>query len=282
MKFTPPSNPNSTVTPTIMGLSNPGTESSEVIYTPTIMSLGISEEEIVESFTLVPMGLNNPEFESKILFTPSSMDWADPNSNCIDCVPIFFNPIKTSCCDTPTTPSDGGQITWDDILDKPICFPACLTPLENIFVPLTRTITINGETHGLSSDQTWTVDVPSYLSVISPLLYDNTTGVFSIQVATTSQGGYLSSTDWNKFNAAYILRHNPVTIGTANGLSLSTQVLSLGLASTSTIGALSATDWNIFNNKQNALGYIPENVANKSISTSLGTSNVLYPTQLAV
>ena len=47
--------------------------------------------------------------------------------------------------------------------------------------------------------------------------------------------------------------HNPVTIGTANGLSLSTQVLSLGLASASTNGALSSTDWNTFNNKQNAL-----------------------------
>lgn len=44
--------------------------------------------------------------------------------------------------------------------------------------------------------------------------------------------------------------HNPVTIGTANGLSLATQVLSLALANTSTTGALSSTDWNTFNNKQ--------------------------------
>lgn len=50
--------------------------------------------------------------------------------------------------------------------------------------------------------------------------------------------------------------HNPVTIGTANGLSLSTQVLSLGLASTSTTGALSSTDWNTFNSKQAAGNYI--------------------------
>ena len=47
--------------------------------------------------------------------------------------------------------------------------------------------------------------------------------------------------------------HNAVTIGTANGLSLSTQVLSLGLASSSANGALSSTDWTTFNNKQNAL-----------------------------
>ena len=48
-------------------------------------------------------------------------------------------------------------------------------------------------------------------------------------------------------------RHNAVTIGTANGLSLSTQVLSLALASGSTTGALSSTDWTTFNNKQSAL-----------------------------
>jgi hypothetical protein len=48
-------------------------------------------------------------------------------------------------------------------------------------------------------------------------------------------------------------RHNAVTLGTANGLSLSTQELSLGLASSSANGALSSTDWTTFNSKQNAL-----------------------------
>lgn len=48
-------------------------------------------------------------------------------------------------------------------------------------------------------------------------------------------------------------RHNAVTIGTANGLSLSTQVLSLALASTSTTGALSSTDWNTFNSKESGI-----------------------------
>lgn len=47
--------------------------------------------------------------------------------------------------------------------------------------------------------------------------------------------------------------HNPVTIGTANGLSLSTQALSLQLATTSLTGALSSTDWNTFNGKQDTL-----------------------------
>ena len=38
------------------------------------------------------------------------------------------------------------------------------------------------------------------LSASSPLSYNNTTGVFSIQQANTSQAGYLSITDWNTFN----------------------------------------------------------------------------------
>jgi hypothetical protein len=63
--------------------------------------------------------------------------------------------------------------------------------------------------------------------------------------------------------------HNAVTIGTANGLSLSTQVLSLGLASTTTTGALSSTDWNTFNNKASTAAlanYLP--LSGGTISTS--------------
>jgi hypothetical protein len=39
------------------------------------------------------------------------------------------------------------------------------------------------------------------LSATSPLGYNNTTGVFSIQQASGSQNGYLSSTDWTTFNS---------------------------------------------------------------------------------
>lgn len=38
------------------------------------------------------------------------------------------------------------------------------------------------------------------LSATSPLFYNNGTGNFTIQVATTAQNGYLSSVDWNTFN----------------------------------------------------------------------------------
>jgi len=70
-------------------------------------------------------------------------------------------------------------------------------------------------------------------------------------------------------------RHNAVTIGTANGLSLSTQALSLGLASSTSNGALSSTDWNTFNGKQNALGFTPYNSTNPNgYISSITSSNV--------
>lgn len=77
--------------------------------------------------------------------------------------------------------------------------------------------------------------------------------------------------------------HNPVTLGTANGLVLSNQVLSLDLASSTSTGSVSAADWTTFNNKQAALGFTPENVANKDIDAALAAnSDTKYPSQKAV
>ena len=42
------------------------------------------------------------------------------------------------------------------------------------------------------------------------------------------------------------------------------------------------TEKSTWNGKQDALGFTPENVANKSTTTTLGTSDTLYPTQNAV
>jgi hypothetical protein len=47
-------------------------------------------------------------------------------------------------------------------------------------------------------------------------------------------------------------------------------------------GYLTSSDWAMFNNKQNGLGYTPENQANKSTNPNLGGSDVLYPTENAV
>ena len=68
--------------------------------------------------------------------------------------------------------------------------------------------------------------------------------------------------------------HNPVTIGTANGLSLSTQQLSLGLASSGVTGALSGTDWNIFNAKFNTPTGLTTNYLPKWDGSGFGNSTV--------
>lgn len=79
-----------------------------------------------------------------------------------------------------------------------------------------------------------------------------------------TQGRVSANTDVTANTAS---RHNAVTIGTANGLSLSTQVLSLGLASSGVTGALSGSDWSLFNGK-----FTLPTLTNGSILFSNGTT----------
>lgn len=105
----------------------------------------------------------------------------------------------------------------------------------------------SGETpSGAGSVTSISIVVPTGLSVTPATITES--GTFTISYAS----GYSipTNTKQSEWDSAYTLRHNAVTLGTANGLSLSTQVLSLGLASTTTNGALSSTDWNTFNGKQ--------------------------------
>jgi len=62
-----------------------------------------------------------------------------------------------------------------------------------------------------------------------------------------------TSQDLSANRSFTIPTHDAVTLGTANGLSLSGQQLSLGLASASSVGSLNSADWSTFNGKQNAL-----------------------------
>ena len=85
----------------------------------------------------------------------------------------------------------------------------------------------------------------------------------SMQSATTSFPGLVNITTQsfagNKTFTGTISASNlsgtnsgDVTLGTANGLSLSNQQLSLGTSSNSTTGALSSTDWSVFNTSATA------------------------------
>jgi len=113
------------------------------------------------------------------------------------------------------------------------------------------------------------------------------TGAVNLTTSNITEGANLYYTDIRvsaniDVAANTAARHNAVTLGTTNGLSLSVQQLSLGLSSTSATGALSSTDWNIFNNKQAALGFTPENIINKSDSYTVSSSTTYSSTKALV
>ena len=108
------------------------------------------------------------------------------------------------------------------------------------------------------------------------------TGAVSLTTSDITEGSRLyytevrvsANTDVAANTAA---RHAAVTIGTANGLSLSTQALSLALSSTSATGALSSTDWNTFNNKQKAftvVGPLTYNTTTNELNINKSSSTV--------
>jgi hypothetical protein len=104
------------------------------------------------------------------------------------------------------------------------------------------------ELHNVAAQSASNGDILQYVSSTS--LWTKTAGTTTNIAEGTNLYYTEARVDANTNVAANTAaRHNAVTIGTANGLSLSTQALSLALASTSTNGALSSTDWNTFNSK---------------------------------
>ena len=147
----------------------------------------------------------------------------------------------------------------------------------------TKTLTLNQQDGGTIT-ASWTDDntdaVTSVFGRTGAVIA--TSGDYSTTLVTEgtnlyyTEGRVSANTDVAANTAA---RHNAVTIGTANGLSLSTQQLSLALASGSTTGALSSTDWTTFNNKQNTItnpvtgtgttNYLPKWTSGSAIGNSI-------------
>jgi len=92
----------------------------------------------------------------------------------------------------------------------------------------------------------------------------------------SSSGGTVTSV------AALTLGTTGTDLSSTVANSTTTPVITLNVptASATNRGALSSTDWSTFNNKQNALGFTPEDVANKQ--TDLTASATKYPTVNAV
>lgn len=103
--------------------------------------------------------------------------------------------------------------------------------------------TATGETVRFNADHTnqFMQSVTAPTSPAAGLKFYNNAGVFTSKNSSGTVASFAGSNTGD------------ITLGTANGLSLSGQALSLGTASTSTTGALTSTDWNTFNGKQAAL-----------------------------
>jgi len=93
------------------------------------------------------------------------------------------------------------------------------------------------------------IDTQGEMETIWDVLLVNNGDLASYYLKTDINTQTKMETIWDVSLANDSELHNAVTIGTANGLSLSTQALSMALADTNTTGALSDTDWDTFNNK---------------------------------
>jgi hypothetical protein len=103
---------------------------------------------------------------------------------------------KQATISLTTTGNSGSSTFISNVLNVPTYTLAGLGG-----VPTTRTITINGIGQDLSDDRSWSVGTVTGVTASSPLFSSGgVTPNITIQQASGSQSGFLSSTDWNTFN----------------------------------------------------------------------------------
>ena len=112
-----------------------------------------------------------------------------------------------------------------------------------------RTLTINGVGYDLSQDRSWSVGTITSISTISPLTGGTITSSGSIGITQSGSvmDGYLSSADWNTFNAKQdaLVPVGPITLVGVN--------IGITQSGPSSDGYLSSSDWNTFNDKQDPI-----------------------------
>ena len=129
-------------------------------------------------------------------------------------------------------------------------------PINKIVVS-NGTLTINGTTAeittgggGGSGTVTNVSSTDSFITITNP----STTPSITIQDATTSQDGILTSTDWNTFNNKTANAGTVTSVGSSQAFvsvasATTTPSITIGSASGAATGVLTATDWTTFNNK---------------------------------
>lgn len=124
------------------------------------------------------------------------------------------------------------------------------------------------------------IDGTGYASTITKAPHDSSGYVATTEYVDLAVAAHPSGT--GTLTTISGVASNGFTWSIANPTTTPAITLTQQNATTSQSGQLTSTDWNTFNGKQATLGFTPENVANKSTTTTLGISNTLYPTQNAV
>jgi hypothetical protein len=204
-------------------------------------------------------GITDWKIGDWVIFNGSTWDKVD-NTDAVSSVNGFTGAVSL----TTSNIAEGTNLYY---LDSRARLALSFTAGSGAYDNTTGVITIPTNTSQLTNGANFIT--LSSLSASSPLSYNSGSGAFSIQVANGSQNGYLSSTDWTKFN-------NNIPAGTPasgdyvfyNGSNLayrnfiattplsynsSTATFSISQASGSANGFLSSSDWTTFNNKQSAL-----------------------------
>lgn len=97
---------------------------------------------------------------------------------------------------------------------------------------------------------------------------------------TQAVANYVSGLGYGTVTSVSGVATNGFTWSIANPTTTPALTLTLQNATTAQSGQLTSTDWNMFNGKQAALGFTPENVANKTATQSSSTTT--YPNWLGV
>ena len=115
------------------------------------------------------------------------------------------------------------------------------------------------------------------------IISSGTAHTFHLPTASAANRGALASADWNTFNGkqaalGFTPANSTITISTTapltGGGDLSgNRTFAMAAATTSVDGYLTSTNWNTFNGKQAALGFTPENSANKGAANGYAGLN---------
>lgn len=141
---------------------------------------------------------------------------------------IQFDPNFDEISDASGVPIKGGLLTNSGVNDA--------TGDQVLLVGT------NGQVPVANSAATLGIQWLAPIVATTPFTFTAATRTLTIATATDAVAGVMSAADHTSLTADTAARHNAVTIGTANGLSLATQVLSLAAATDSVPGALTAAD----------------------------------------